>query len=148
MFVTHDQEEALLLGDRVAVMQEGRFSQVGPPAEIYNRPATLAVAGFIGDFNILEPDKVERLFGSKPESAWAVHPQVIGISDVALTGNYSVHARIIAAHILGAIVRYMVDVKGVTLKLDTLNRPNAAMRCPGEMIWITVSPGDVCVLKH
>ena len=66
IFVTHDQEEAMMLGDQVAIMQQGRFAQIGAPAEIYNRPASLAVANFIGDFNILEPKAVERLFALAP----------------------------------------------------------------------------------
>ena len=48
LYVTHDQEEAMTLGDRVAVMQAGRFLQIAPPLEIYARPATLFVAGFVG----------------------------------------------------------------------------------------------------
>jgi ABC-type Fe3+/spermidine/putrescine transport system ATPase subunit len=58
LFVTHDQEEALTLGDRIAVMHEGRLEQVGTPAEIYNQPATRFVASFIGDMNFLRGDVV------------------------------------------------------------------------------------------
>jgi len=46
--------------------------QIGAPAEIYNRPANLAVANFVGDFNIFEPETVARLFAKKPKHAWAV----------------------------------------------------------------------------
>jgi len=53
LFVTHDQEEALTLGDRIAVMHDGRLEQVGTPAEIYHHPATRFVASFIGDMNFL-----------------------------------------------------------------------------------------------
>lgn len=53
LFVTHDQEEALTLGDRIAVMHDGRLEQVGTPAEVYYRPATRFVASFIGDMNFL-----------------------------------------------------------------------------------------------
>jgi len=61
IMVTHDQEEALVLGDQVAVMNAGRIVQAGPAREIYDRPATRFVAGFIGDFNLLEPDAVARV---------------------------------------------------------------------------------------
>ena len=54
LFVTHDQDEALVMADRVAVMEGGRIHQVGTPSEIYNRPATAFVARFIGDTNFLE----------------------------------------------------------------------------------------------
>jgi putative spermidine/putrescine transport system ATP-binding protein len=53
IFVTHDQEEAMTLADRIAVMNRGAIEQIGPPREIYDRPATLFVAGFIGTMNLL-----------------------------------------------------------------------------------------------
>ncbi|MFO0994690.1 MAG: ABC transporter ATP-binding protein [Hyphomicrobiales bacterium] len=149
MFVTHDQEEALLLGDRVAVMQAGRFSQVGTPAQIYNRPASLSVARFIGDFNILEPDAVARAFRQRPEAAWAIHPQVIGLANgKAIPGSHRAEARITGIHILGAIIRYTADVNGVAIKLDTLNRPNIAMHDIGATIPIEIAANDICSLKE
>ncbi len=54
IFVTHDQEEALTMSDRIAVMSQGRIEQVGTPEEIYNQPATVFVAGFIGSANLLQ----------------------------------------------------------------------------------------------
>ena len=53
VFVTHDQGEALTMSDRIAVMSEGVVEQIGTPEEIYNRPASLFVAGFIGSANLL-----------------------------------------------------------------------------------------------
>jgi spermidine/putrescine transport system ATP-binding protein len=58
VFVTHDQEEALTMSDRIAVMNEGRILQVGSPRDIYDRPANRFVAGFIGDTNILAAELV------------------------------------------------------------------------------------------
>ncbi len=75
LFVTHDQEEALVIGDRIAVMQKGRFEQVGTPLQIYNAPASRAVARFIGDFNVLEPDDIRLVFGRDSDCAWAIHPR-------------------------------------------------------------------------
>ena len=54
IFVTHDQEEALSMSDRIAVMYDGKAEQVGTPYEIYNRPATRFVANFVGTLNVLE----------------------------------------------------------------------------------------------
>ncbi len=54
VYVTHDQEEALAMSDRVAVMNKGRIEQLGPPREIYDRPASHFVAGFIGETNFIE----------------------------------------------------------------------------------------------
>jgi spermidine/putrescine transport system ATP-binding protein len=60
VFVTHDQEEALRMSDRIAVMRDGKLMQVGRPADIYERPANLFVAEFIGDANFLPALCVER----------------------------------------------------------------------------------------
>src|SRR5207245_4104936 len=54
VYVTHDQEEALTMSDRMAVMANGRIQQIGPPVEVYERPATEFVAGFIGISNVLD----------------------------------------------------------------------------------------------
>ena len=56
VYVTHDQEEALTMSDRLAVFNQGRIEQVGPPAEVYEHPATEFVAGFVGVSNVLERD--------------------------------------------------------------------------------------------
>jgi spermidine/putrescine transport system ATP-binding protein len=60
VFVTHDQEEALTMSDRIAVMNEGRIEQIGAPREIYDEPASVFVAGFIGDANLVQVEVLER----------------------------------------------------------------------------------------
>ena len=65
IYVTHDQDEALTMSDRIAVFNEGRIEQVGPPAEIYERPATNFVTGFVGVSNVVERDG--RRFSVRPE---------------------------------------------------------------------------------
>ena len=56
VYVTHDQEEALTMSDRIAVFNEGRIEQVGPPAEVYEHPESEFIAGFVGVSNVLERD--------------------------------------------------------------------------------------------
>ena len=70
VYVTHDQEEALTMSDRIAVFNEGRIEQVGTPAEVYERPANPFVAGFVGVSNVLERDG-ERVHGPAREGAAA-----------------------------------------------------------------------------
>jgi putative spermidine/putrescine transport system ATP-binding protein len=65
VYVTHDQEEALTMSDRLAVFNEGRIEQIGAPAEVYERPATEFVAGFVGVSNVLERDG--KRFTVRPE---------------------------------------------------------------------------------
>ena len=85
VYVTHDQEEALALSDRVAVMNRGRIEQIGTPREIYDRPATEFVAGFIGETNFIRmnggtvavrPERM-RLLASRPDQGSSVAAQVV-----------------------------------------------------------------------
>ncbi len=64
IYVTHDQDEALAMSDRLAVFSDGRLEQVGPPAEVYERPASAFVAGFVGTSNVIDGDLARRLRGS------------------------------------------------------------------------------------
>src|ERR1700736_5800909 len=65
IYVTHDQEEALTMSDRMAVMNQGRVEQVGSPAEVYERPATGFVAGFVGASNVLSGDAAKAITGQR-----------------------------------------------------------------------------------
>ena len=72
VYVTHDQEEALTMSDRIAVMNEGRIEQVGTPTEVYEHPATRFVTGFVGVSNVLERDG--RRFTVRPEKVRMLQP--------------------------------------------------------------------------
>jgi putative spermidine/putrescine transport system ATP-binding protein len=81
VYVTHDQEEALSMSDRIAVLNQGHIEQVGPPMEVYERPRTEFVAGFIGISNLIErsgrqitvrPEKIRLLAGDEQAAAGAV----------------------------------------------------------------------------
>ncbi len=99
IYVTHDQEEALTMSDRIAVFNEGRIEQVGTPAEMYEHPATEFVAGFIGTSNVLERDG--RRFTVRPEKIRIV-PVDGGDSGEGEPGVVR------AAVYLGAVTRFMV----------------------------------------
>ena len=64
VFVTHDQEEAMRMSDRIVVFNQGKIEQIGTPEEIYNRPATKFVAGFLGAANIIDGPSAAKIFGS------------------------------------------------------------------------------------
>src|SRR5215212_4455524 len=93
VYVTHDQEEALTMSDRMAVFADGRIEQVGPPAEVYEHPVNEFVAGFVGVSNIVErdgkrftirPEKVRILEGS--DGANGLHVEDGVVSDVSYVG--------------------------------------------------------------
>ena len=151
MFVTHDQEEVLVIGDRIAVMNKGRFAQVGTCEDIYGRPANRTVVAIIGDFNILESDQIERLFGYRPGRPCAIHPEASGIEneptqsgqtksgDGVLTASTTIAGR----QNLGTIVRYVVEKDGLRLKIDALNRPGSILRTSGMQIHLAVAKSDL-----
>ena len=80
IYVTHDQEEALTMSDRLAVFNRGRIEQVGAPADVYERPATTFVAGFVGTSNLLGGDAAKSILGE--DGLFTVRPEKIHISDL------------------------------------------------------------------
>jgi putative spermidine/putrescine transport system ATP-binding protein len=112
IFVTHDQEEALTMSDRIAVFNDGRVQQVGTAAEVYERPVTKFVAGFVGTTNLLHGRTAEELFGSA--RTYAVRPEKIRISrdlaDPVSAGVESVTGKVAEVVYLGAATRFVVDL--------------------------------------
>jgi putative spermidine/putrescine transport system ATP-binding protein len=103
LYVTHDQEEALTMSDRLAVFNEGRIEQVGTPADVYERPRSEFVAGFVGTSNVLE--RSGRRFTIRPEKIRLVDPAAP--EDGRL---HSERGTIADAVYVGAMTRYRVDL--------------------------------------
>jgi putative spermidine/putrescine transport system ATP-binding protein len=115
IYVTHDQEEALTMSDRIAVFNAGRIEQVGAPAELYERPATRFVAGFVGTSNLISGDAAEAITGRR--ATFTVRPEKIRLGDAdAASGEdeYAAAGRIRSVVYLGSDTRYFV-----TLDADT-----------------------------
>jgi putative spermidine/putrescine transport system ATP-binding protein len=79
IYVTHDQEEALTMSDRLAVFNRGRIEQVGAPADVYERPATAFVAGFVGTSNLLAGDAARAVIGQS--GTFTVRPEKIRLAE-------------------------------------------------------------------
>jgi putative spermidine/putrescine transport system ATP-binding protein len=93
IYVTHDQEEALTMSDRLAVFNQGRIEQIGAPAEVYERPLTRFVAGFVGTSNLLRGEAAERILGTsgtftiRPEKIRLAAPDAtVGPDETSATG--------------------------------------------------------------
>ncbi len=99
VYVTHDQEEALTMSDRLAVFEEGRIVQVGAPAEVYEHPATAFVAGFVGTSNVLERDG--RRFTVRPE-------KIRILAGEPVDGLHVERGRVTEVSYVGPLTRYTV----------------------------------------
>ncbi|MET0439710.1 MAG: ABC transporter ATP-binding protein [Devosia sp.] len=137
VFVTHDQEEAMSISDRIVVMNAGNIDQMGSPHEIYNRPATRFVATFVGQLNTLP----ETTFGPSR----AIRPELISLAprpetDTTLTGTVS------DVGFLGSVVRLRVDVAGTPINIDTFNGNNATPPQRGDAITLHLAAKDVLTL--
>jgi len=102
VFVTHDQDEALTMSDRVAVFDAGRIAQVGTPEQVYEQPATPFVAGFVGTSNLLTGEVAVALVGRN--GTFSVRPEKISLSESGIPG---IVAEVIYA---GPVTRYVVDL--------------------------------------
>jgi putative spermidine/putrescine transport system ATP-binding protein len=109
LYVTHDQEEALTMSDRIGVMNAGRIEHVGTPAEVYEQPSTHFVAGFVGVSNVLEGPPAEAITGSA--HAFTIRPEKITIADPddrVEDGRSTVTGHVREVVYLGASTRYIV----------------------------------------
>ena len=113
IFVTHDQEEALTMSDRIAVFNEGKIVQVGTPAEIYERPASPFVAGFVGTSNLISGEVAKRLTGS--EQTFSIRPEKIYLGSVNAVPEkdmLSLDGVVRDVVYLGLFTRYLVEIEG------------------------------------
>ncbi|MEW2258424.1 ABC transporter ATP-binding protein [Streptomyces sp. NPDC047869] len=114
VFVTHDQEEALTMSDRIAVFDQGRIAQVGTPAEIYERPATPFVASFVGTSNLLDGETARRIVGAP--GTYNIRPEKIRVLKESAEADEPGHATatgtVAEVVYLGDATRFLVDLDG------------------------------------
>ncbi|MGZ0232800.1 ABC transporter ATP-binding protein [Streptomyces sp. CPS1] len=114
VFVTHDQQEALTMSDRIAVFEQGRIAQVGTPAEIYERPATPFVASFVGTSNLLDGEVAHRIAGAP--GTYNIRPEKIRVLKESAETDEPEHTTVTGtvadAVYLGDATRFLVDLDG------------------------------------
>jgi len=111
IFVTHDQEEALTMSDRIAVFSEGRIEQIGTPSEIYERPASAFVAGFVGTSNLIGGEVAKRITGS--DQIFSIRPEKIHLNlagEKADANMASIDGVVRDVVYLGLYTRYLVQI--------------------------------------
>jgi putative spermidine/putrescine transport system ATP-binding protein len=119
VFVTHDQDEALTMSDRVAVFDHGRIAQVGTPEEVYETPASSFVAGFVGASNVFTGEAAKTLFDR--DGTFSVRPEKISVGEAGAPGTV---AEVIYA---GPVTRYVCDLDaGARVVVVAQNRHHGA----------------------
>ncbi len=113
IFVTHDQEEALTMSDRIALFHQGKIEQIGSPSEIYEHPASAFVAGFVGTSNLVSGEVAKRMTGS--EITFSIRPEKIHLGSVnesVPSDSYSSDGTVRDVIYLGLYTRYLVELEG------------------------------------
>ncbi|WP_256760872.1 ABC transporter ATP-binding protein [Cohnella sp. WQ 127256] len=144
IFVTHDQEEALTISDRIFVMNHGTVEQVGTPLEIYTSPKTEYVAKFIGNYNVWSRDQLKgipmngvpsqgEMFAVRPEAI-----QLVSTEQAGHIGEYTADGTITMATILGNVMRFDVDVAGLNIRVDMLNEHGIGRLNTGSRVKLVI----------
>jgi putative spermidine/putrescine transport system ATP-binding protein len=165
IFVTHDQEEALSISDRIVVMSAGNVEQFGTPFDVYNRPATKFVATFVGTINTLDAKvlnvadrsvsidgqvvTVARLPASAANNAavsLTLRPEAVSLGkpdgqDIVLEGKVS------EVSFLGSVIRLRVNLGTNSLSLDTFNDRHAPPPALDQLIKVSLSSSDILILE-
>lgn len=135
IFVTHDQEEALRMSDRIYLMHDGKIEQEGTPMELYLNPKTPFVAGFMGHYNLYNE-----------ESTWAIRPEAIDISSMPYKdkNEESVYLEGIVERVIpqGNILRYTVKLEKKFMDVDVLNENNRMYKVD-EKVYLRYNKKEV-----
>ncbi|KAA8715142.1 ABC transporter ATP-binding protein [Pseudomonas cannabina] len=142
IFVTHDQEEALTMSDRIFLMNQGRIVQSGDAETLYTAPVDVFAAGFIGNYNLLDAADATRLMQRPIASRVAIRPESIQLS---LTGELEGEIR--SHSLLGNVIRYRIQARGVELVVDVLNRSADDLHPDGRRVTLNIEPSALCVLN-
>jgi putative spermidine/putrescine transport system ATP-binding protein len=145
VYVTHDQEEALTMSDRLAVFRNGGVDQVGVPSEVYEEPGSMFVADFLGTSNFVVDDLAQRLIGTR--HAHSLRPErirVLGPGEEPPADHLSVDGVVRDVVFLGSLTRYRVEVDpGIHLVLVSQNTegiPGQVLGANGRPVRLSFSP--------
>jgi putative spermidine/putrescine transport system ATP-binding protein len=165
IYVTHDQEEALSMSDRIVVMNEGRVEQIGTPFEIYNLPRTRFVASFVGTLNILQARVLDAAAGrvaiddqeilvadlsgtrAGDGCVLALRPEAIRIEEPT-QGRNRLTGAVEEVSFLGAVVRIRVRLAENSIKIDTFNNPGIKLPERGRPVTVSFAKDDLILLEQ
>ena len=123
VFVTHDQDEAMVMSDVIHLFHEGNIEQSGSPVEVYTKPVTTFAAGFIGNYNILDSRAMVVMTGKKWNRQVAIRPETFMLSrEPITTEDYTMQGRITDYVPRGNVLRYKISINNVEVYADVLFR--------------------------
>ncbi|USD63006.1 ABC transporter ATP-binding protein [Vibrio sp. SCSIO 43140] len=147
IFVTHDQEEAMIMSDRIFLMNKGEIVQQGEPEAIYTHPVNEFVAGFMGHYNLVEAAQAKSLFDLEVNSKVAIRPESIYVREQGRQYGEHISAPrtgIIKNHqLLGNVIRYQVDVDNCELTVDLLNRSSERLLSVGSQLELLFNLNEI-----
>ena len=130
IYVTHDQEEAMSVSDRIALMQSGKLEQVGAPAEIYRNPASRFAAEFMGTTNLLDP----KVLGLSGAGMISLRPEALRLDAEAPAGWPRIAGTVAHVEVLGPITRFDVRLAGGALiRVASLDEPHRTLAIGAEV---------------
>ncbi len=152
IFVTHDQEEALTLSDRIAVFNEGRIEQLGTPQEIYENPQSPFVADFVGTSNLFTAEESKRMLGlDGPRSLRPEKFTIVSPGSGTEPGTVSLPGTVTEVIYLGTSIRLLVDLDGGyrlnVLEQNVSTRGSDAHDRRGTAVEVRWSPDDIVSLS-
>ncbi len=148
IFVTHDQEEALTLSDRIAVFHDGRIEQLGSPRELYEQPGSRFVADFVGTTNLFDERAAAALLGRTGEHS--IRPEKLVLAAEAASGMRSAAGVVVESIYLGSGIRRVVDLDdGPRISvLERNDRTQSGDRERGERVHVSWHDDDVVALNR
>lgn len=147
IFVTHDQEEAMIMSDRIFLMNKGEIVQQGEPEAIYTHPVNEFVAGFMGHYNLVEAAQAKSLFDLEVNSKVAIRPESIYVREQGRQYGEHISAPrtgvIKNYQLLGNVIRYQVDVDDCELTVDLLNRSSERLLSVGSQLELLFNLNEI-----
>jgi putative spermidine/putrescine transport system ATP-binding protein len=145
ILVTHDQEEAMVVSDRIVLLNNGQMVQSGHPHDIYMNPATEFSARFIGHYNVLGVHDLKTLFGQalKTDGMYAIRPEAFQRTESG--PSYAIKGVVKDVAVLGNIVRYSMESNSVSFSADLLQQRNSGLS-PESEVTLYILKEDVIPL--
>jgi putative spermidine/putrescine transport system ATP-binding protein len=165
VFVTHDQEEALSISDRIVVMNGGRADQIGSPFEIYNKPATRFVASFVGTLNMIDAlvmdTATSRVLVAEQSItldmplgnvkageriSLAMRPEAGSIAANA-DGNTVIQGQVLSTSFMGSVIRTKLAIGNSQISFDMFNNPGVIPPSDGETVNLRFASSDLMIIR-